>query len=221
MPEQSHGHPRRTRGSWTPRIAGIILVVLLAGGLALRLSRAGKPAASASPQTRHHHRVSKPDQVASVQSVGLINFGPYDDHDNWRNDPDDHPLMLLAGQSGLVFARIPQSKLTNGAPAWTVNEMADGSYIFIDITTGRCLTEDTGPRLALAHCDLSPRQRWRPVNEFVLYGQAVAQYYNDSDGKCVTAGKHPDHGSAGASATLTDCGPPRTKSQEIAFWWSG
>ena len=44
-----------------------------------------------------------------------------------------------------------------------IDQMADGSEIFIYTPTGQCLTARHGGLLRLSHCDLSLSQRWRPL----------------------------------------------------------
>jgi hypothetical protein len=200
--------PRRTRGSWIPRVTGMGVVVLLAGG-----GLAGYLGSQHHHQVRHHHAVTALSaRVLRVQTVGLIGFGPDDDGDQSANDPDDHPLMLRLTAAGLAFIRIPKSALVAGVPLWTADQMADGTEIFIYIPTGRCLTAGRG-RPELAHCDLTADQRWHAEHQRTVAGQPIAQFASAA-GDCLSAGPHP------GPARLVPCGPARTKPQEIAFWWS-
>lgn len=198
--------PRRTRGSWIPRVTGMGVVVLLAGGgLAGYLG-------SQHPARHHHSAAGLSAKVLRVQIIGLIDYGPDDDGDRSAHDPDDHPLMLRMTGAGLAFVSIPRSELIAGVPLWTADQMADGSEIFIYIPDGRCLTV-ARHNLALAHCDLGPSQRWHAEHRRTVAGQQIAQFAS-ATGDCLSAGPHP------GPAILARCGPLRTKRQEIAFWWS-
>ncbi|HET9897438.1 MAG TPA: hypothetical protein VFQ44_21105 [Streptosporangiaceae bacterium] len=161
---------------------------------------------------QHHRRV--PAKVVSVQTIGIIDFGPFDDGDPWQGDTEDHPMMLLSKDRVVQFAPIPPQEISAGTPQWTANQMTDGSEIFIYVPTGQCLSAPGGAGLELSHCDLSRDQRWHRLNSRVLFGQAVAQYANAKTGGCLTAMHHP------GPARLTRCGKARTRTQEIAFWWS-
>jgi len=223
MPGPLSVRPHRTKGSWIPRLAGVGLVVVLAAAvLAVYLSAVHHAAAhaKAAPPTHSHPALSA--KVLKAQTVGLIDFGPDDDGDAFGNDPDDHPLKLQPAGAGLDFVPIPASELAAGVPLWTADEMADGTDIFIYNPTGQCLSAAPGARaLRLVHCDLQPRQRWRPVHPLTELGQPFAAYANAQTGGCMTAATVPGHGTPKPGpALLQACGPARTKSQEIAFWWS-
>jgi hypothetical protein len=161
----------------------------------------------------HHKPVPPAEKVVSVQSVGVIDFGPYDDNDPWQNDPDDHPLMLTVNGTSVDFTDIPARELSAGTPEWTDDQMSDGSQIFIYVPTDKCLTP-AGTQLLLTRCNLGVAQRWKMLNSEIVLGQAIAQYANARTGGCLTAPRKP------GPATLAPCGKPRTKTQEIAFWWS-
>ncbi len=204
--------PHRTKGSWTPRLAGVAVVVVLAGGaLGVYLGSSHGQRLVAHPR-RHHH--APPIKVVSVQTIGIIDFGPDDDGDPWQNDRDDHPLMLQKRAKTVDFVRIPQKEISSGTPAWTANQMTDGTQIFVYVPTGQCLSVAGVTGLRLAHCDLGAAQRWRKLHSGVVLGQAVAQYASVKTGGCLTAPRAPGR------ATLAPCGRARTKTQEIAFWWS-
>ncbi len=204
--------PHRARGSWTPRLAGVAGIVVLAGGaLGIYLGTMHPP--HQAPPVRHHHP-SLSGKVVAVQSVGIIDFGPDDDGEPWQHDLDDHPLMLMPKGSAVDFTMIPRRELSSGTPEWTADAMRDGSEIFIYVPTGKCLSPLGVHQLRLAHCDLGLAQRWRPVHAQVVLGQATAQYANAKTDTCLTAPKKP------GLASLVKCGKARTKTQEIAFWWS-
>ncbi|HYS31839.1 MAG TPA: hypothetical protein VEM58_06230 [Streptosporangiaceae bacterium] len=211
MPGPLSARPHRSKGSWIPRLAGVGVVALIAaGGLVGYLLSAHHVA-----PRKHRHTVLS-SRVLKKETVGIIDFGPDDDHDAFARDADDHPLMLQPGQGRLEFVAIPAAELTAGVPVWTANQMSDGSDIFIYTATGQCLS-DKHPSdvLRLAHCDLGLSQRWRPLDATTALQQEFAKYANAKTGLCLTApSKHP------GPATLQRCGPPRLKNQEIAFWWN-
>jgi hypothetical protein len=184
------------------------IVLLAGGGLAIYLGTQHKPSLT--------HPIAAPlsAKVLRVQTIGLIDFGPDDDGDPPTNDADDHPLMLRLTRHGLQFVAIPKAEFAAGVPLWTADQMADGTEIFIYIPSGRCLTETRqGTGLELERCDLAAHQRWRAVRAATVLGQPIAQFASAA-GTCLTGGPRP------GPARLTACGRARTKSQEIAFWWS-
>jgi hypothetical protein len=211
MPGPLSARPHRTKGSWVPRLAGVAVIgVLAAGGLIGYLATAHHAAAP----RRHHHAVLS-SKVLKVETIGIIDFGPDNDRDAFAHDADDHPLMLRPTRAGIGFVAIPAAVLAAGMPVWTADQMADGRDIFIYTPTGQCLTAHHGGLLRLAHCDLSLSQRWRPLNEATSLGQTFAKYASAQTGRCLTApAKDP------GLATLAACGPPRLKTQQIAFWWN-
>lgn len=216
MPGQFATPPHRTKGSWTPRLAGFGVIVVLAGGaLAFYLGSAhGQGPAGSGHAARQAPLAVK---VASVATVGLVDFGPYDDGDAWQNDFDDNPMMLLPSGAGVDFARVPAAQIASGTPEWTADQMTDGGDIFIYVPTNQCLTAIGRSGLTLSHCDLALDQRWRPVNSQVLLTEPIAQYSNVQAGRCLTAGGRP------GPARLSTCARPgskRFRKQEIAFWWS-
>ena len=228
MPDQFSGPARRAPGSWAPRLTGVGAAVLLAGavlGIYLASTPSGHPARTAAPRRTpaagHPTGTSTPraPQVTKVESVGLVDFGPADDGDGWPRDRDDHPLMLRPRGSGVAFVVIPGSQVAAGPREWTVNELADGSDIFIDISTGDCLAAASGTRPILAHCDLSVSQRWRPVDRRSVAGQSIAGYASVSTGRCLAAGGLTSRTAASAAAVLARCGPAGTRSQELVLWW--
>jgi len=212
MPGPRTARPHRSKGSRVPRLTGIGLVAVLAfGGLVAYLASTHHVV-----QRKHHHHAVLSARVVKKQTVGIIDFGPENDHDAFAKDKDDHPLMLQPASRGLDFVAIPITELRAGLPVWTANRMSDGSDIFIYTATGQCLSPAArGGTLRLAHCNLGLSQRWRPLDGATAVGQAFAKYANAKTGLCLTA---PDKGPG--PATVQRCGPPGLKTQEIAFRWS-
>ena len=214
MPGPYATPPHRTKGSWTPRLAGVGAIVVLAGGvLAVYLGTAHGQA----PSAPEHHQPPLASKVASVQTVGLVDFGVYDDGDAWQNDADEHPMMLLQAGGSINFVRIPPSEIATGTPEWTEDQLTEGGDIFIYVPTGQCLTAGGSGGLSLTHCNLGASQRWRELHSEVILTEPIVQFANVSTGRCLTAGRKP------GPASLTICASPRNKrfkSQEIAFWWS-
>jgi hypothetical protein len=204
--------PHHTKGSWTPRLAGVAVVVAAAGGvLGIYLSAAH----AQHPGSSHHRTAALPGKVVSRHTVGVIDFGPDNDGEPWQRNSADHPLMLRVFSDAIDFVRVPRRYLSAGNPQWAADQMSNGTEIFIYVPAGKCLTQSGANGLTLAHCDLTPAQRWRVLNSRIVLGQAVAQYANASTGACLTAPRR-----AGQAAELERCGQKTTKTQEIAFWWS-
>lgn len=203
----------RTKGSWAPRLAGVAVVIVAAGGVLgayLATSHARHQVVHL-----HRHQHGPTIRVVSVQTIGIIDFGPDDNGAPWQSNPHDHPLMLKERGISVDFVPIPAKEVSSGTPDWTANRMSDGSEIFLYVPTGQCLTVSSSATLLLAHCDLGTTQRWRELHSAAVRGQAIAQYSSLRNGRCLTAPPRPGR------AALSHCGKARTRSQEIAFWWSG
>ncbi len=225
MPGSLSMRSRRAEGSWVPRLVGVGVVgVIAAGGLVYLGVANHQHATSHLPHSASEHPTPSA-RVVAQQTVGLIDFGPYDDGDPIAGDTDDHPLMLVPAKGDLLrFVAIPPSMITNGQPQWTADQMADGTEIFIFNPTGRCLAAPPhAGRAELARCTAGRGERWRPVHQATFSGQPFAAYANVQTGDCLTAPAQPTKEGLPARpgpATLAACGPARTKSQEIAFWWT-
>ncbi len=203
MPGQRSARAR-ARGSWALRLAGIGCAVLLAGGAVAAYLVLGQ----AHPAS-HDSRLSA--RVASVQTVGMASPGP---------GSDGSAELLLASPNGLAFTPAKPTQLPAGFPEWTADQMVGGGYIFIYISTGRCLGATGVRTAALQRCDLSERQRWtREYHSTGAAGQDYWQLRNDYNGRCLAVGG-PPAGSAGAGARLElqPCGTGGSWRQLIAFW---
>lgn len=219
MPDPLRTRPRRAKGSLLPRLTGVAVVVAMAGGAAALVYTHAAPhgtpphlVATTSPAGSGSGLSAR---VTGQQTVGLVDFGPYDDEDHTLNDPDDHPLRLAPGASGMQFVMIPRAEISAGTPDWTVDQMADGTDVFIYIPDALCLSAAAhGNGLILVKCAVNPSQRWRPVGQATVLGTAVSAFENAQTGGCITAPATP------GQASLSSCGPARTRLQELAFWWT-
>jgi hypothetical protein len=207
MPGQRHSAGPRSRGSWLARLAGISVVLLLAGGgVAVYLVEL-HPAAARPAK-------SLPTKVLSRQTVGLIA------QRTQQPSSGGQLLQLLSPQGTLQFSPVARAQEQAGTPQWTANLMAGNSYIFI--LSGDCLAAAgpaRQPKLALKHCDLTAGQRWRRVRQAVVsQGHDFYQYANLGNGACLTEAA----GQSGLvyGAALETCSPSAPADQLIAFWWS-
>ena len=209
MPGQRHTAGPRARGSWLPRLAGLAAVVLLAAAAVTGYLLAFHPAAT-------HHAAALPTRVVSYQSVGLVVAGTE------PGSSASQLLQLVAPSGTLQFSPLPQAQLAVGSPQWTADLMAGGTYIFIYLPTGTCLSARgtaSQPKLALRHCDLGAGQRWRRMPPAVLsQAHDFYQYANLGDGLCLTQTGVPPGQIFGAS--LAACAPEQPADQLVAFWWS-
>src|SRR5260370_19264368 len=128
----------RSRGSWAPRLVG--------AGFALLAAVAGVAAYLIVGGTHDRKDASVlPSRVLGTQAVSIVNTGPVS-----QAGGSPAPGTLLASQSDLVF--------TVNGPAgaqWTSDQMAGGTYNFIYIPDGPCLTSRASPHaraVALERC---------------------------------------------------------------------
>jgi len=198
--------PRRTRGSWTPRIVGIGAAVLVAFGAAIVY-------AIASPAGAARHAEQLSSRVSTVQTVGIIG------QTSGAVGTASAMRMLSAQGGSLMFAPIPASVQPQGDPQWTVDTMTDGTFIFIYAPTGRCLAAAAragSDALALRRCDLGPEQRWHPRNGTVeAGGHQYARYRNLGTGRCLATAD----GDAPAPPVLAACGTAAPVRQLVSFFW--
>jgi hypothetical protein len=202
--------PRRTRGSWTPRIVGISAAVLVACGAAIVY-------AIASPAGAARHAEQLSGRVSGVQTVGIIGQAG-------GTVGSASAMRMLSIQGGaLLFAPVPVSVQPQGDPQWTVDTMADGTYIFIYAPTGGCLAAParTGPaKLALRRCDLGPEQRWQHAGGTVeASSHLYAQYRNLGNGRCLATAAGAGAGDVPASPALVVCNTAAPERQLISFFW--
>jgi hypothetical protein len=209
MPGQRHSAGPRSRGSWLARLAGISVVLLLAGGgVAVYLVEL-HPAAARPAK-------SLPTKVLSRQTVGLIA------QRTQQPSSGGQLLQLLSPRGTLQFSPVARAQEQAGTPQWTANLMAGNSYIFIFLPSGDCLAAAgpaRQPKLALKHCDLTAGQRWRRVRQAVVsQGHDFYQYANLGNGACLAEAA----GQSGLvyGAALETCSPSAPADQLIAFWWS-
>jgi hypothetical protein len=181
-----------------------VILVLAAGGLGVYLASTRQDEPIARHQQQGHDGKPLSSRVKKAQSVGIINVGVM-----------RHPLKLLPTSRGVSWVAIARSEIRAGVPAWTENQMADGTDVFIYTATGQCLSPGRdGATVRLAHCDLTLDQRWQPVHPGMVHHQAFIEYANAKTGDCLTAPDQP------GVATLTACGQPRLPTQKITFWWN-
>lgn len=191
----------RTKGSWLPRLAGLVLIVLVAaGGITAYLV--------VVPQGRAARPL--PSKVVSNQSVGLVAEA--------AATTGSQLIQLLGLQGSPSFTPFAAAEQAQGTPEWYADLMAGNTYIFIFLPSDKCLAATGKAKLVLQHCDLSARQRWRRLHTAVVRdGHDFYQYANLADGRCLSQlGVAPGELSG---AGLARCDPVQPASQLIAFWW--
>ncbi len=209
MPGQRRTASRRARGSWLPRLTGLVVVVLLAAAGVTGYLIAFHPAAT-------HHAPPLPTRVVSDQTVGLVVA------DSAPGSSAGQLLQLVGRHGTPMFSPLGQAQQAQGSPQWTADLMAGDSYIFIYLPTGQCLSaagSASRPKLALRHCNLNAGQRWRRAKRVVLnQAHDFYQYANLGDRACLTQ----QGGLPGPSfaASLAACSPSQPADQLVAFWWS-
>lgn len=218
MPGQRGISTRRSRGSWAVRIAGIALALVAAATVAsVLVLTQGTPRAR-----KHSHAPPPPRNVVSALTVALVNPGPPP-----RPDSRPVPEMLQESATGLAFTATGGGQASSGAgqasgQEWTADQMAGGTYIFIYVPDGRCLTAPaslTATTATLARCNLGIGQRWR--HQFFgtdAAGRDDWQLRSAVDGRCLTAvppalGSQP--GESGVA--LRGCSVPVGWRQIISF----
>jgi hypothetical protein len=210
MPGQRRTAGPRTRGSWLPRLAGLGVIAVLAGGGTAAYLVAFRPALPKAASTL-------PGKVESYQTVGLVA-----EPAQGGGHGGSALLQLLSVDGKPEFTPVGLAQQVNGHPEWTADLMNGGAYIFIYLPTGQCLAATgRGHRavLAVQRCDLGQRQRWRRLGSATIQGgHDFYQFANSGSVQCVAqvspAGANP------AGAGLTGCSPAHPASQLLAFWWT-
>jgi Ricin-type beta-trefoil lectin domain-like len=210
MPAERSAGARRARGSRAPRIAGIGVVLLLAGtGIIANL-------VAAKPQVTVRH-VALPGKVESVQEVGLVSAGP----PAAANMAAAPAQTLLKLPSGLAFVSARQA-----VPEWTADQLAGGTYVFIYISDGMCLASAdgqvaggrvTGGRVTavVRRCNLGYAQRWLRQDADT---RGYWQLRNAADSRCLTlANAVPAGGQNAFRADLAPCGAQQDWRQRFTF----
>jgi Ricin-type beta-trefoil lectin domain-like len=221
MPGQRTAGARRARGSTAPRIAGAGVVLMLAGIGVVASLVAGR-----THVTPHH--IALPGKVQAVQEVGLLNAGP--PAPAGGTAAPAQTLMKLP--SGLAFAPPRQA-----GPQWTADQMAGGTFIFIYIQDGMCLSSAAdrpaadsraadsraadsraGRRriaVVLRRCNLGAAQRWQRQD---ADARGYWRLRNAADRRCLTlASASPAGGQGAFSADLSPCGIQQDWRQRVTF----
>jgi hypothetical protein len=191
--------PRRSRGSWAPRLVGT--------GFALLLAVAGVAAYLIVGGARDSKDASVlPTRVVGTQAVGMLSGGPAP-----RNQG---PEALQASHADLIFTASGP-----GGVQWTADQMAGGTYIFIYLPDGLCLATRQALHaltVTLQRCDLQGNQRWlRQLPSVGANGLVYWQLRNLADGRCLAAGQAIGKGES--TAQLERCQANPGLRQQIAF----
>jgi hypothetical protein len=145
-----------------------------------------------------------PTRVVATQAVGIVNSGPASQSNE----------ALVASHANLVFTANGPSGIQ-----WTSDEMAGGTYIFIYLPDGLCLTAEQAAlavAATLQRCDLQANQRWlRQLPSVGANGLDYWQLRNLADRRCLATGQ-PISKSESAAA-LERCQAPPGWRQQVAF----
>jgi hypothetical protein len=207
MPGQRRTVGGRSRGSWLARLAGIGVIVVLAGG-----------AVAAYLVTQHPlgHDTTLSTRVISAQTVGLV-------AESAQPGSASQLVQLLDVHGAPKFSPVSQVEEQSGSGQWTADLMSGGSYIFIFLPSDTCLGAAGSAgrtKLVLQHCDLQASQRWQRLGSGTPgQGHSFYRYANMADRSCLTEGNELP-GSVWA-AGLSGCTATTTTSQLVAFWWAG
>jgi hypothetical protein len=154
--------------------------------------------------------------VSPPLTVTLVNPGPPP-----RRDSRPAPEKLQESATGLMFTAAGGAGQAS-SQEWTADQMGGGTYIFIYVPDGRCLTAPTSPGATaamLARCNLGLGQRWR--HQYLgadAAGRGDWQLRSAADGLCLTAVTPPLGGQPGESGTdLRGCEAPARWRQLISF----
>jgi Ricin-type beta-trefoil lectin domain-like len=193
-----------------PRLAGIGVAVLLAAG--------GTAAYLLLPGTAHagKHADESSARVQTKLAVTIIT-----QRMALRGRARTTAEALAASSTGLVFTVITPSA-SIGAPMWTADQMTGGSYIFVDVSVGKCLAGPARPvttTVSLQRCSLGGSQRWKRVlGSAAAAGHHYWQLENAADGLCLTVGSAiPGTGSGHFTAAVERCQDPQPSRQLVTF----
>ncbi len=208
MPRERQGTRSRSRGPWLARLAGIGVIVVVAGG--------GAGAYVAGFHPGKHHSVPLPTIVTAHQTAGLIAQSAAG---GGSKASAADLVQLLGGDTGPFFTALSAAAANGpGTPDWYADLMQGGTYTFIFQPDYYCLGINGHSRLVLQHCDNGAAwQRWKRVNAALsVDGHEFYQYANLADGKCLSQVLMPAHR---LGAGMADCNPARPSSQLVALWW--
>jgi hypothetical protein len=208
MPGERRTAGTRTRGSWLPRLVGLGVIVVLAGGGTVAYLVGFHPA-------RPQHVTVLPSKVESFNTVGLVAQPAH--------AAASGQLAQLLSPGGVPgFTPVGQAEAANGHPEWTADLMAGGTYIFIYLPSGQCLAAAGQARILVLteqHCNLGLKQRWRRLGSGLKQGaHDFFQFANAANGECLTQ-LSPATGQPGG-AGLARCDLAMPASQMLAFWWT-
>ena len=206
MPGQRRTVGGRSRGSWLARLAGIGVIVVLAGGAVTGYLVTQHPLA---------HDTTLSTRVISAQTVGLV-------AQSAQSGSADQLVQLLDRRGAPKFSPVSQAEQQSGSGEWTADLMSGGNYIFIFLPSDTCLGAASSAgrtKLVLQHCDLQASQRWQRLGSATPgQGHSFYRYANMADRSCLTEGSEQP-GSVWA-AGLSGCTTTTTTSQLVAFWWA-
>ena len=194
-----------------PRLAGIgVAILLAAGGTAAYLllpaaAHAGKHAGgpSARVQTKLAVTIVTPRMALRGRARTVAE-------------------ALVASSAGLAFTVITPASDSLGAPMWTADQMTGGSYIFVDVSAGKCLAGPARPvatTVSLQRCSLGGSQRWKRIlGSSAAAGHLYWQLQNAADGLCLTVGSAVSAGASGPfAAGVERCQDPQPSRQLVTF----
>jgi hypothetical protein len=197
------------RGSLALRVGGTALVIVAAGAVTsvLLLAHSGV-------QARKDNTARLSTKVISALTVGLYNPGP-------AAPQNSRPLrQMLDNQSGLLTFIVTRDAATqHSLERWTADKMSDGSYIYIFVPSGQCLTASAHNLAAifLAKCNLGVTQRWQHVNlGFLDNGLYYWELRSQLNGRCLANPGTPlNNNAAQHAARLEPCDKNRPARQLI------
>jgi hypothetical protein len=158
--------------------------------------------------------------VGAPLTIALINPGP-------PPQQDSRPVseMLYLSATGLAFTAAGGVGQAAPSEEWTANQMGGGTYIFIHVPDGRCLTAPASrggaaaTAATLTRCNLSLSQRWR--HHYLgkdPAGRDNWQLRSAADGLCLTAMTPPLGGQPGESGVgLRACRTSAIWRQIVSF----